>query len=75
MYKHLMEKFKINDQKVKFLVESNQDYEELFSDYESIYQQIVKYESDFGMYTHYQEIIRELESEIKEVLSKHQEQE
>ena len=69
MYRHIINKFNVNALLISKLADSNQEYQELFRDYESTCLLIEKYESDLVMYKHYQELLKELEEEIADLLS------
>lgn len=72
MFDHLKERFDLEDSLVHWLTQ-NEEFGELFKDYELLYEQSINYPRKSEQYNYYQDLLFELEEEIIDLLINHHE--
>ena len=72
MFEYLKERFGLDEQLFERL-SNNEDYQELFRDYETIYKQSLEFGIDTEQYSYYRGLLFELEEEIVDVLMSQEE--
>jgi hypothetical protein len=68
MYHFLQKKFDIKDDDIEKIISIDQDYRELFDDYEEMHKQVEMYMPENEMHEMQCCLVRELEEEISELI-------
>ena len=72
MYNQVKEKFKINEELIKCIIQENPLYQDLFDDYEGLCMDVEVYKSGLKVYHDYRALIKELEEEILRIVEKYE---